>query len=691
MSPPGPARRRRRWPMGGLRWRLVFILCVIITMILFGQAVLGLSGEVAELDGRVATQATILAQSFAAAAEGLVDGDVAERFGPLLEKLERAVDLVEAVVVDRHGRVLAHTDPVRVGEVLADADTTAFGSPQPDRGWRGLFTGDALYRASAPMLRGTRVLGYVHLAYRSSEVADRAVFIVVATTGWAMVWLLIGGVVATLYVRHITEPLAQLTEVAEALGADRLDAVDLVAREGEDEVSTLQQAFVHLVESLRAERTENARLLETVQGLNERLQQRVVEVSADLRRAHEHLESVIGALEEGVVSCTPDGTVVQVNAGARKQLAGLGEPRSGASVASLLGDGEALLEAVRDVVASGEARRIELSPRPASADAHGGAVEETRDRASGGTVATPPRQLVFQLYPMGGAPGAVSGVVITVVDETERRQIEVQLRRNDRLISLGTIAAGLAHELGNHMHIIHGFSGMLLERMDADDPRTRDVRTIHDENAHAVELLHRFLQFARPGAGTLRPAGIDALVQRSVEVCGLELRKHRITVVDALTVPGAQVECDGHLLQQVFINLILNAVDAMKSVRERRLGVSSRIVPAGVPGGAACVEIAVRDTGCGVPKALLDRIFDPFFTTKDAAGTGLGLSIAHQTVDGHGGRLTVQSEEGVGTTFVVCLPLSGGEPGAGFPTAGRDEVASRGADSSANEAGSEAG
>ncbi len=644
--------------MGGLRWRLVFILCVIITIILFGQAVLGLSGEVAELDGRVATQATILAQSFAAAAEGLVDGKSTERFGPLLEKLDRTVDLVEAVVVDRHGRVLAHTDPGRLGEVLPDADTNVFGRPQPDRGWRGLFTGDALYRASAPILRGTRVLGYVHLSYRSGEVADRAVFIVVATTGWAMVWLLVGGVVATLYVRHITEPLAQLTEVAEALGADRLDAVELAAGEGDDEVSTLQQAFVHLVDSLRAERAENARLLETVRGLNERLRQRVVEVSADLRQAHQHLESVIGALEEGVVSCTPEGEIVQVNAGARKQLAGLGQPEPGASVETLVVDGGALLEGVRAVAAAGEARRIELGRRAVAIG------------AADGAVTAPPRQLVFQLYPMGGAPGEVTGVVITVVDETERRQIEVQLRRNDRLISLGTIAAGLAHELGNHMHIIHGFSGMLLERMDAEDPRIADVRAIHDENAHAVELLHRFLQFARPGTGALRPAGIDALVRRSVEVCGLELRKHGITVVEALTVPWAQVECDGHLLQQVFINLILNAVDAMKGARERRLGVSSRLVPASCQGGPSaggCVEIAIRDTGCGVPKALLDRIFDPFFTTKDMAGTGLGLSIAHQTVDGHGGRLSVQSEEGVGTTFVVCLPLSEAAAEAGSP------------------------
>ncbi len=319
---------RRRWRLNSLRWRLVFIICVIISVILFGQALLGLSGEVAELDSHVSDKATILAQSFAAAAEGILDGRAHERFEPLVDRLRRSVDLVEAAIVDRQGRVLFHTDRGELGRVRSLPLATAFGFSQPARGIGDIFSDDVVYQASAPILRGPRVLGYVHLRFRSPEVGERAIFIVVATAGWAMLWLLIGATSATVYVRHITEPLATLTENAEALAEDRLDEVTLLPPEGDDELATLQRAFAHLTDGLRSERAENARLLETVRALNQRLQQRVVEVSEDLQHAHRHLEAVLGALEQGVVSCTSDGEIVQINAGTLQQLAGFGRPES---------------------------------------------------------------------------------------------------------------------------------------------------------------------------------------------------------------------------------------------------------------------------------------------------------------------------------------------------------------------------
>ncbi len=240
--------------------------------------------------------------------------------------------------------------------------------------------------------------------------------------------------------------------------------------------------------------------------------------------------------------------------------------------------------------------------------------------------------------------------MITVQDETEQRRMETQLRRNDRLISLGTIAAGLAHELGNHMHIINGFSTMLLGALAPDSPHREDVRAIYEENEAAVELLRRFLQFARPGGGALQRVPVDDVVRRSLEVCGLELRKQGVRLEERLGLPGVEIDCEGQLLQQVLINLVFNAIDAMEGRPEKRLTVASQTTPRG------CVAVEVTDTGIGIPEALQDRVFDPFFTTKDAKGTGLGLSIAHQIVDGHGGRLTVRSDVGVGTTFTVALP-----------------------------------
>ena len=252
---------------------------------------------------------------------------------------------------------------------------------------------------------------------------------------------------------------------------------------------------------------------------------------------------------------------------------------------------------------------------------------------------------------MHGENRALRGGVLTFWDETERRRLDDTLRRQDRLASLGTLAAGLAHELGNHMHIIQGFAKVLLKRLAPDAEIRDDLEAIHEENRRAVDLLRRFLQFARPEDGRFLDAEVGALVRESLSFCRVELRAAGVTVEDHTADSGEApqtIRCDPHLLQQVFINLALNAADAMRERPDRRLVVTQLATAGGV-------EISFRDSGQGVPLGLRDRIFDPFFTTKPT-GTGLGLAIAARIITAHGGRLSLFSEPGAGATFVVALP-----------------------------------
>jgi signal transduction histidine kinase/HAMP domain-containing protein len=616
-----------RWARASLRWRLTLILCVIISVILAGQAVLGLSGEVAELDHRVSTQGTLLAYGAASSCERLLDAPDPARFDPVIDRLRRTVDLIEVAVLDRRGEVIGHSNSARVGDRYAAHLSSAFGLEVPDRGLSALAGGPMAYHTAAPILRGTRVLGYVHLRFRSDEVSRRAAFIVLATGGWALVWLAVGATAAGLYVRRITEPLARLTDAARALAAGDVTALGPATEGHADEVATLQSAFAQLRDDLGAERRTNAALLAQVQGLNDRLEQKVVSVSADLREAHAHLSAIVSALDEGVVSCTPAGVVRQLNAGARRQLAGLSEPTEGLPVEALIPDGAPLARALECVMTARRSTRLELS-RPES---------DTGLR----------RHLVFRLYPLGNAVGAV----LTVVDETERRALETQLRQSDRLASMGTLAAGLAHELGNAMHIIHGFSAVLLSRVAADAPYRGDVEAISDENKAAIRLLERFLRFARPSESAQRTVDLVDLVRGALDLCAVELGQRGVEICDALSEDLGAVRCDRRLLQQVFVNLFLNAADAMSNAPTRRLTVSGHV-------GGARAEIHVRDSGPGIAGALRDRIFDPFFTTKQGSGTGLGLSIAHQIVEGHGGHLALL-DAAPGATFAVDLPVQG--------------------------------
>ncbi len=644
-----------------LRWRLVLIICVIITVILFGQAILGLSGEVTELDTRVNTRGTIMAQSAAAAAEGLMEGTDPQRFSSLFRRVSQSVELVEAMVLDRQGIILGATDNTQVGTIHDRPITSAFGLHPPTRGLAGLFEGTVEYNATAPVLRGDRVIGFVHLTFRSDEVSRRAIFILVATGAWALLWLVVGATAATLYVRHITGPLAKLTEAASALSNlsdDDFDAASLTpvpSGEGagdasdDDEVTTLQRAFVNLVEGLRAERAENKRLMGTLQGMNEHLRERVDEVTADLRDANVHLEAIIGSLTEGVVSCSAerggDRCIVRINEAARAHLDGLSRPEIGDEIGALLPDSAERLRALFD--------EVHERGRPES-------LEVELPAAEGRTA---PRQLVIRASPLIGKGRTPEGVVLTIVDETERRRIEGQMRRNDRLISLGTLAAGLAHELGNHMHIIHGFSNILLRSLPADDPNREDAVAIHEENSRAVHLLKRFLQFARPDEGVYVNADLSALVHESLGFSRVELKAAGVKVVEALAEDLPAVSADTKLLQQVFINLMLNAADAMRERETRVLTVRTRRAA----DDPDTVELDFEDTGCGISAAAVDRIFDPFFTTK-ATGTGLGLSIAHQVITSHHGKLSVRSEPGRGTTFTVRLPAAPVTPEAATRT-----------------------
>jgi signal transduction histidine kinase/HAMP domain-containing protein len=498
------------------------------------------------------------------------------------------------------------------------------------------------------VLRGTTVLGFVEVSFRSTKISERATRLIASAAGMALFWLMVGAIVGRVYVRRITRPLADLTEAATAVTEDRLDEAEIEPPRSHDEVGLLQNSFIHLLKGLRRERAENARLLAEHAEMNVRLRERVDEVTTDLRETTAYLQSVIRCMKEGVITCNQEGEVIQTNLGAYQQLQGLGKPEPGTNIADVIPDGRQIASAVRDAIEFGRTSEF----------------EQVRECEEGPwrdwdpvdiAVVARKRTILFHVYPLRGMDKTPLGAVVLVMDETEKRQVEARLRRQDRLISLGTVAAGLAHELGNYMHTINGFSSLLCRNMPEDDPRRGDAEAIHEENARAVALLDRFLQFARPGEVLYHPEPVCAVVRDALEMCSYKIREAGVEVMDDLGDKDREIRCDARLLKQVFVNIVLNAVDAMSRREEKRLLVRCRALD------DERVEIRFRDTGEGITPEHLDRIFDPFFTTKVATGTGLGLSLAHQIVDRHGGSITVQSRKGVGATFIVVLPVAGPE------------------------------
>lgn len=226
-------------------------------------------------------------------------------------------------------------------------------------------------------------------------------------------------------------------------------------------------------------------------------------------------------------------------------------------------------------------------------------------------------------------------------------EIEEQLRRADRLSALGELSAGMAHEIRNPLGSIRGTAEILRDGMAEGDPRGEFAGILIQEVDRLNKVVQDFLDFARPGETDRNAVDLNALLQELLSFTRQSARSGGVTVAfDPGPIPA--VRADREQLRQAFLNLVLNAFQAMPDGGE--LSIATESVD-------EWVRVRFRDTGCGIAAADLERVFNPFFTTR-SEGTGLGLAIVHRIIQGHGGRIDVSSEAGVGTVFTLDLPAA---------------------------------
>jgi signal transduction histidine kinase len=256
----------------------------------------------------------------------------------------------------------------------------------------------------------------------------------------------------------------------------------------------------------------------------------------------------------------------------------------------------------------------------------------------------------------------VDGTILLIEDATERVRLEEQLQISEKMASIGVLAAGVAHEVNTPLTGISSFTQMLLEGADPGDPKTPLLQKIERQTFRAAKIVNGLLALSRPGKAEGERVDVDvnavvsdvlSLLEHQFEVGSIRVRRELSS--SPLVVSGIE-----HQLQQVFLNLFLNARDAMP--KGGWLTVSTR------NGGIHAVA-EVADTGSGIPPEHLARIYDPFFTTKALGrGTGLGLSITYGIVHEHDGSIRCDSTVGQGTRFTLTLPL--GAAGAARRAAG---------------------
>jgi len=267
-------------------------------------------------------------------------------------------------------------------------------------------------------------------------------------------------------------------------------------------------------------------------------------------------------------------------------------------------------------------------------------------RMSGG------RKLVVNVSasPLQGKTGENIGRLVLVDDITQRMQFEDQMLQTEKLTSLGLLAAGVAHEVNTPLAVISNYIQMLAKQIPPEDSRQKTIEKIVRQTFRASEIVNNLLNFSRTGGSEFREVNLNSLLEETLSLVQHPMKTGNVSVLRTYADGLPSVLGSPNRLQQVFLNLFLNARDAMP-------GGGMLEVRTAAPNGM--VEVEITDTGMGIPAENLAKIFDPFFTTKSTGrGTGLGLSVSYGIIQEHKGRIDVRSTPSKGTSFRLEFPVA---------------------------------
>lgn len=367
----------------------------------------------------------------------------------------------------------------------------------------------------------------------------------------------------------------------------------------------------------------------------------------ELANMKEYVETAIQEMTCGVITVDTELNVITLNSTAKKLLGVEGTICKGVPLGSI---SPVLENTLRFTLSSlTPLRGLEISP------------------GEHGRVAT---TFSVSTTPLASPDGEIIGVLAVLTDLTEIRQLEAEVRRVERLATVGTLAAGIAHEIKNPLVSLNTFAQLLPQKYDDPEFRTSFSQIASAEIQRIDSLVEQLLRFARPPKPISIPIDIHQPLENTLSLLITELAKKNISVSKHYYNGPLMVHGDSEQLTQVFMNILLNAMEALtprggglveiKTQKRRRWRALSELTmqppPEGYRFGEDEVILRIEDNGPGIREAHLKYVFDPFFTTKET-GHGLGLSIAHGIVREHGGSITAENRPEGGAAFTITLPL----------------------------------
>ena len=375
-------------------------------------------------------------------------------------------------------------------------------------------------------------------------------------------------------------------------------------------VEKLNEAFHNFTRASQSLESYYGQLQDRIAYLTTELEiknQQLNRALAEAEQSKDYLNAVLYNLEEAIVVVDPDDRITMMNRSAETMLG----------------------------LTAAEATRRPFSGLDISLTSEG---SETMLTVHGRKYA-----VIMSHSDIVDAAGLLRGSVVLIKDITRLRELEVQQERNQRLISMGEMAAKIVHEIRNPLCSIELFASML-EKELMDTPHRDLAQGISTGIGNLNTILSNMLFFARPRRPSLKTVELEGTINESLNMLAPLLQSRKINIRHS-TAPCA-IKGDAELLKQVFMNIIMNAVQAMPDGGDISLSMNCR---------DNVVAVDIMDSGEGIASENVEKIFDPFFTTKDS-GTGLGLAITSKIMQAHNGAITVRSEAGKGSTFSLVFP-----------------------------------
>ncbi|RJP76272.1 MAG: PAS domain S-box protein [Desulfobacteraceae bacterium] len=461
--------------------------------------------------------------------------------------------------------------------------------------------------------------------------------------------ILISLVILFLRLRFVL-PVKQLTAVSSEISKGRLDQnIDVKSR---DEIGVLAHSFIIMRDAIKKQ----------IVDLNNEIDERI-KAEGELKHLRNYLKNIVDSMPSILVGVDAHGKITQWNMEAEKITGVASRDANGKNLHDVFPQLSYAMEKVIQSVHNRQIRKDSKVP-----------LQLGRNK----------RLSDITIYPL--VTNGVEGAVIRVDDITERVRIEEMIVQSEKMLSVGGLAAGMAHEINNPLAGILQNVQVMGNRMKIGLPKNQQVAEecgttmasieqyaekrgllsmvamIMEAGQRAAKIVENMLSFSRKGQGNFEQKQLTELIERTIELAGsdYDLKKkydfRQIHIVREYEKSLPEIYCEQTKIQQVFLNLFKNAAQAMVNDKNDS-GKPCLIIRARRQEGMVCVE--VEDNGVGMDEETRKRIFEPFFTTKEVgAGTGLGLSISYFIVtEDHGGEMSVESFPGEGTTFRICLPI----------------------------------